>query len=159
MAKLPNTVQLKTFLSWGVGKTIGHETDRDGEFVTKVWCKLCAKHSFKILGKLRGQAQIDFMKYVDGSEFVSRHTVFRHINNSAAHNSAVELEKLAREAGTSNSASESGQASASGSAGTRAGTQPGIITATQSQAREAYRFVCLIKLIKISIVVYCLKHN
>eukprot|EP00117_Sycon_ciliatum_P008181 scpid79301/ scgid10997/ len=81
-----NSVQVSTFLSWNVGDSIGHDVERVGgkDMVTKVWCKLCAKHSDKIRSssQLRGKALADMLKFVEGTNYVTKHAVTRHLSAS-----------------------------------------------------------------------------
>jgi hypothetical protein len=44
------SVTLKTVLTYGVESVIGYE--HQGEKVTKVWCKLCAKFSQRVRSEL-----------------------------------------------------------------------------------------------------------
>lgn len=136
------SVRLQTFLSWGVSEIIGRvtETQTDqSEKVVKIWCKVCAKHAHKVRCSLRGKALHDFERYVQGTEFITKHTVMRHISDSSAHKTAAELEKLSLDTSTSRPASESGAVPATS---TRvASKQPNIFTSMQGQAREGYRLV------------------
>jgi hypothetical protein len=126
------SVRLETFQSWGVGEIIGHQVD-DNNQVTLVWCKWCAKHADKLRGGMQGQALNDFEKYVQGSEFVTKHTVVRHITQSNVHKKAVELEQL--ESGT-----VPAKATGSGHASTASNrSQPKINMVIQMAAREGYR--------------------
>ena len=80
-----SSVQLPTFLSWKVSDVIGYKAKtKDGrEYVVKVWCKSCAKYSDKTLRdpRLRGQARRDSKKFVSGTEFITKHTVTRHLSS------------------------------------------------------------------------------
>ena len=42
-----SSVELSVFRSWGKDNVIGHEIKirNDKQLVTKVWCKLCTRHS------------------------------------------------------------------------------------------------------------------
>ena len=88
-------VQVSTFLKWGVTDTIGHksETQQGKVLVVEVWCKLCRAHSVQIQidSRLRGQARKEIDKNVNGTSFVTKHTVNRHLG-SLAHRIAVDLE-------------------------------------------------------------------
>ena len=86
-----NSVLVKTFKKWEVEHVIGN-TVNDG-LVTKVWCKLCAKHSLKIRSEVRGQAACDIDQYITGTNYVSKHTIQRHLH-SKVHATAEELERL-----------------------------------------------------------------
>ena len=77
------SVQLATFLRWNVADTFGFETKTESggvEMVTKVWCKVCAKHvdALRRSMEIRGKAKEDAMKFVQGTTFVTKHTVTRH---------------------------------------------------------------------------------
>ena len=81
---MPATVQLSTFKSWNVDKSFGYTTftREDGkEMIKKLWCKTCSKYVDKILASpsLRGKAKSEVKTYVQGTEYVSKHTVFRHL--------------------------------------------------------------------------------
>ena len=82
MSKRTSNGQLATFLSWKVQDSFGYETKRqDGRaLVSKVWCKSCSNFSDKIARdyRLRGQAKL---KFVEGTEFVTKHTVTRHLES------------------------------------------------------------------------------
>ena len=71
-------VKLSTFQRWSLGSVIGYKVQ--GDNVVQVYCKLCAKHSDKILSSssLKGKARLSAEKYISGSKFVSKHTVHRH---------------------------------------------------------------------------------
>ena len=135
-------VRLKTFLNWQVEPVIGY-VEKD-ECVERIWCKLCAKHDRKVSASLRGKALVDFHKYVEGTKFVSKHTVMRHIKNSSAHLAAVEFEKLEVQAKKADGDGDPDRSSVLARSNTSNTTvtrprQPGILGATQLHAREAYR--------------------
>jgi hypothetical protein len=75
-----------------VDKIIGHKIVENN--VSLVWCKVCTKHVHKIREGIRGKALNDLEKYIQGSGFVTKHTVFRHITKSDVHQKAVKLEWL-----------------------------------------------------------------
>ena len=89
-----NSVELGTFKNWG-HNLIGYKTIQKKEktYVNFVWCKVCAKHknALKSNPACQGQAKIALQKYIEGTNFVSKHTVNRHLT-SKAHSIALETE-------------------------------------------------------------------
>lgn len=86
-----NSVQLSTFLNWNVGHIISHEVKNDSlgrATVTKIWCKLCARHSDKIHSEVKGRSREEIDSYIVGTQFITKHTVLRHLG-SRTHSSAV----------------------------------------------------------------------
>jgi hypothetical protein len=82
-------VQLNTFLNWNVAHNFGCDVKKqdDGKrIVHKVWCKLCAKYSDKITAdpRIRGKAKSDIMKFISGTNFVTKHTVTRHLASTVS---------------------------------------------------------------------------
>ena len=79
------TVQKSTFLKWDLTHVIGYDAeDRGGTLViNKVWCKVCAKHIANIIkdSRIRGLAQKETQKFVEGTSFITKHTVQRHLNS------------------------------------------------------------------------------
>lgn len=95
--------------------------------------KLCAKDSNKLKVEVRGQAAKDIEKYIVGTNYVSKHTIQRHIGGRC-HSIAAELERLSVAPGST--------ATATGDTGSRPtpvlpASQPSIDTALHNQAREA----------------------
>lgn len=93
-----NTVQLCTFLKWNLGGVIGHKSSTDDSgrpIVTNVWCKLCARHADNIKKdpRIRGQALTDIDKYIIGTNFITKHSVTRHLG-SKSHAVGIEYEEL-----------------------------------------------------------------
>ena len=74
-----NSVELKTFKSYGVENILGYKTEeKNGRtFVNFIWCKVCArnKEGFKKHPKLKGNTKTSAMAFVwdsdDGDEFES----------------------------------------------------------------------------------------
>ena len=80
-----NAVQLSTFLKWGIpSEILAYETEtRDGRtIVGKVVCKLCTTYYQEIRqdSSIKGQAKNEVVTYINGTNFVTKHSVFRHIN-------------------------------------------------------------------------------
>lgn len=90
-------VKLKTFLQWPTDGEIGYRTD--GDFVEFVWWKTCAKHIQKIESdsRLKGRAKAEIHKFAEGTNYVTKHTVCRHLNNSLAHEVGLSYERLENE--------------------------------------------------------------
>ena len=63
-------------------------------FVNFVYCKVCTKNKDAISSdpSWKGEAKKALLSFVDGTNFVTKHTVFRHLT-SKAHSIAVEAEK------------------------------------------------------------------
>ena len=82
--KMP-TVQLSTFLKWNLQDVISYKSvNEDGkELVTKIWCHTCARHFDKIKAdqRIRGQAKNELKTYVDGTTFITKHNVTRHLGS------------------------------------------------------------------------------
>ena len=85
--KMP-TVQLATFLNWNVKHAICFETTKeDGkELISKIWCQTCARQFEKIYSdtRIRGQAKNEVKKYVDGTNFETKHSVMRHLGSTVS---------------------------------------------------------------------------
>ena len=64
--------ELSTFLKWGKEGIIGHkiETFESKQYVTKIWCKLCAKYREQIVNHptCRGAPVIAIKAFADGIE-------------------------------------------------------------------------------------------
>jgi hypothetical protein len=87
-----HSVLLSTFTGWDLCEKIGYITEKDAlgrDIVTRVWCKLCAKHSEKIRKDVNGRTQQEVDKYITGSEFITKYTITRHLEKSKAHHAAV----------------------------------------------------------------------
>ncbi|KAK6192681.1 hypothetical protein SNE40_004112 [Patella caerulea] len=150
MSQHRNCVQLHTFNNWDVNSAIGSNTKTDSQgrqLVINIWCKICARHHEKISRSqhLRGKTLTEFEKYVVGTTFISKHTVFRHLN-SKTHKAAIYFEKLL---GTGNDeavdiadhASKSSSTSSTNSNNTTAsaqGTQPVIDSKFKQLSHDAY---------------------
>jgi hypothetical protein len=79
-------VQLATFNRWGVSNYIGVviQKEDDGRVVvSKVWRKTCSRHIAEIVKdpKIRGQARMEIQRYVEGTTFVTKHSVTRHMSS------------------------------------------------------------------------------
>ena len=86
-----SSVLYSTFSKWNVSHVIGHTSEFDQlnrEIVVKVWCKLCAKHSEKIRKELRGRSVGEVDKYINGTDFITKYTVTRHLR-SQVHQSSL----------------------------------------------------------------------
>ncbi|CAM1308543.1 Uncharacterised protein at_DN2367, partial [Pycnogonum litorale] len=110
----------------------------------QVYCKLCARHINKIRSKLRGKALKDVFRYVEGTNYVSKYTVARHLDGDS-HAAAMDFERLVAGADSDSSEESSTTASTSTSTcGTQQtpssgpGTQPRIDTMMHKLGREAY---------------------
>ena len=90
-----NKVELRTFLSWGKEAIIGYKITEQSNrvFVNFVWCKVCARNedAIKVHPTCKGKAKESMLSYITGSNFVTKHTVNRHIRGKA-HTIALEAE-------------------------------------------------------------------
>ena len=79
MAGKPITKELSTFLSWEKENVIGYteETINSKQYVTKIWCKICAKHKNEILNStlLKGAATKSIKAFTEGTNVVTKHQV------------------------------------------------------------------------------------
>ena len=79
------SVELRTFEKYGKSSVIGHKTiEKDNKtFVNFVWCKLCTKHKVVILSNpsCKGSARIAVQSYINGTNFVSKWTIDRHLQS------------------------------------------------------------------------------
>ena len=73
------TNELSTFLSWGKEQIIGYKSEGKDfrEIVTKIWCKVCAKHKGEILNNptLKGVAATVVKAFISGTNSVTKHQV------------------------------------------------------------------------------------
>lgn len=84
-----NAVQLATFKRWNLESDFGYYQENNQ--VTKVWCKLCSKHTEKILKdpSIRGQAKKDVEIYAKGTIYVTKHTITRHLSSHVSLNLCI----------------------------------------------------------------------
>ena len=92
-----NKVLLSTFLKWSVDNIIGYKTIEAGgcTYVYYVWCKVCARNKSSIMQhpNCKGKVKDSLKKYIEGTNFVTKHTVTRHILIGEGHRIAVRLEE------------------------------------------------------------------
>ena len=78
-----NAVKLSTFKSWGKSDIIGHKTIKENEcdYVNFVWCRVCARNKDFLLQdpSCKGEMKIAVLSYVNGTNFVTKHSVTRHL--------------------------------------------------------------------------------
>lgn len=76
-------VQLSTFRRWRVDDEfdITKETIDGSVYVTKISCKICKTHGKNITRdpRMRGVVTKNMRAFIDGTTFVSKHTVTRHL--------------------------------------------------------------------------------
>lgn len=74
-----NSVELSTFLNYGLTEVIGHKTVETGgkTLVNFVWCKVCSKFKKEISSSstLKGQAKTSVLAFINGTNTVTKHTV------------------------------------------------------------------------------------
>ena len=79
-----NKVHLSTFMKWGVNDVIGHKfvEENGSRLVNFIWCTLCAKNKAAILQhpNCKGPVKESVMAYINGTSFVTKHSVMRHIS-------------------------------------------------------------------------------
>ena len=77
-----NYVNLSTFLGWKKDGVIGYKTEEvEGKkIVNFVWCKVCARYKEALLSKLKGSAKTSALSFIDGTNFVTKHSVTRHLD-------------------------------------------------------------------------------
>ena len=75
--------ELSTFLRWGKSDVIGHHVEElDGKsYVTKIWCKLCAKYRIQIINHplCKGAAAVAVKSFADGTESVTKFQVCKSL--------------------------------------------------------------------------------
>ena len=130
-----HSVELSTFKSWGKENVIGYEVEtiNDKHQVTKVWCKLCRRHSKDIQSHptCKGPARKAMLAYVDGTAYVAKCNVMRHLSGKA------HLIAIWAEEGTKSEQRLSEGASLATSLGAH---QAKITTSLENTAREAHLF-------------------
>lgn len=98
---MPATVTEKTFLKWPTGGVLGYKT-REGEngekLIDVVWCRTCSKHVNKIKANSKQSGAADIDAFVQGTSFVTRYTILRHIDKSKGHKLGLEYEDLENQA-------------------------------------------------------------
>ena len=71
--------ELNTFLKWGKSNVIGHnvETLDSKKYLTKIWCKLCAKYNNQIINHttIKGAAVNAVKAFADGTVVVTKFQV------------------------------------------------------------------------------------
>ena len=96
MASKGHSVALSTFKSWGKEEVIGFKTVcTDGKtFVNFVHCKVCARNKDAISShpSCKGEAKKAMLSFVVGTNFVTKHSIFRHFTGKA-HIIALEAER------------------------------------------------------------------
>lgn len=84
---MPKYVQLSTFTSWRFAD-IGYQKKQidNTMFVTKVWCNVCKgtpQHVFNH-PSLRGASKAAIQTYINGTDFVTKHNVSRHLRGKVS---------------------------------------------------------------------------
>ena len=96
MSTKGHKIALSTFKSWGKEEIIGYKSECiDGKTsVNFVYCKVCARNKEAISShpSCKGEARKSMLNYVNGTTFVTKHTVIRHLS-SRAHSIALESER------------------------------------------------------------------
>ena len=71
--------ELSTFLLWGNEQIIGYKSEEKDfrKTVTKIWCKVCAKHKDESLNHptLKGVAETATRAFISGTSSVTKHQV------------------------------------------------------------------------------------
>ena len=88
-------MNVNTFLKWNVQNIFDYETEtvEGTSYVIKIKCTMCVKHidSIERDDRLKGVARQGMRTYVDGSNFITKHNVNRHINGKLSSIIPVEL--------------------------------------------------------------------
>ena len=91
-----NQVAFSTFKGWGIEEIISHKTENEDRkcFVNFVYCKVCMRNKEAISSHpmFKGEARKAMLLYIEGTAFVTKHTIQHHIGTKA-HNIAVEAER------------------------------------------------------------------
>jgi len=91
-----NSVSLKTFLNYGKADIFGYKKENKNgvDMVNKVWCLICSRNKEALIksDECKGQAKKAMMKYIDGTNFVTSHTLKRHLE-SKVHLLAIKTEQ------------------------------------------------------------------
>ena len=73
------TKKLSTFLKWGKDDIIGYTVEAldNKQYVTKIWCKLCAKYRDQIIRhpSCEGAAAVSVKAFADGTPIVTKFQV------------------------------------------------------------------------------------
>ena len=97
MATKGNKVDLATFMKWGKDGIIGYKTINEGQrvCVNFVWCKVCQRNENALFQhpNCKGPVKKSVKSYIEGTNFVSKHTVNRHLE-SEGHRIAVQIESM-----------------------------------------------------------------
>ena len=71
-----NSVELSTFLKYGLTDVIGHKTlEKEGKtMVNFIWCKVCAKFNNQIINSLsvKGSAKTSTLAFISGRNSVTK---------------------------------------------------------------------------------------
>ena len=88
-----NKVQLSTFLKWNVSDVVGYTTNEENgnTYVVTVYCKVCARNKEAALKSCKGPIKEAVMRFIDGTNFVTNHSVTKHLSK-AAHMDACKAE-------------------------------------------------------------------
>lgn len=82
------TVQLSTFLSWGLTDFYRFKTHKEQgkEVVSLLWCKICAKYPEAVEREptLRGKAKADAHRFITGTDHVTKSSVTRHLDGKVS---------------------------------------------------------------------------
>ena len=91
-----NSVNFVTFKAWELGDVIGYKTTNENgkDVVNFVWCNVCARNEHKLLlhPNLKGSAKVSVQSYIKGTNYVSKHTLHRHLD-SEGHKIALSCEQ------------------------------------------------------------------
>ena len=74
-----NSIELRTFLKYGLNEIIGHKTVETGDktLVNYVWCKVCAKFKTQIesSSNIEGSAETSALAFINCTNSVTKHQV------------------------------------------------------------------------------------
>ena len=74
-----NSIELSTFIKYGLTKVIGHKTVETGgkTLVNYIWCKVCTKFKTQIKSSsnVKGSTKTSALAFINGTSSVTKHQV------------------------------------------------------------------------------------
>ncbi|XP_065650803.1 uncharacterized protein LOC136078922 [Hydra vulgaris] len=97
MAAKGNTkIKLSVFNKWDFKDIFGWKiVNEDGiDYINFIWCKICANRSSRSMKprEIRGATKLSSDNFTNGTNFITKHTIQRHLA-SKTHQNAAEIEK------------------------------------------------------------------
>ena len=96
MASKGSKVDIMTFKKWGNRGVIGCKTVslENRNFVNFAWCKVCRRNKDAILLHSNCPVKKSVLAYIDGTNYVSKHNVHRHLDGEGHRASPTKLKLL-----------------------------------------------------------------